>query len=116
MLRALTEALTNYDHAILIGSDCPSLTTTDISEAIQALQNEYDVVIAPAEDGGYVLIGLNYPNEELFTSIPWSTGEVMAETRQRANFAGLRLHELRAQWDVDTVEDWRRFLSVQRPA
>ena len=111
MLSALTKALSHYRYTLLIGCDCPSLTATDISEAFQALQAGNDVVIAPADDGGYVLIGMKQPHEILFTNITWGNSEVMSQTRTLANLAGLRLHELRSQWDVDTVEDWRRWIN-----
>lgn len=114
MLHAFSVALSHYRYALLIGCDCPSLTATDISDAFQTLQQGYDVVLAPAEDGGYVLIGMNQPHEILFTKISWSTPEVMSQTRRMANVAGLRVHELRCQWDVDTLEDWRRWMQKSK--
>lgn len=61
MHNALTDALSGYRHAVLIGCDCPSLTIDNFRQALSALQNISDSVIAPTEDGGYVLIGLNAP-------------------------------------------------------
>lgn len=110
MLNAFSDALSQYRHAILIGCDCPSLTVDDLQEALTALQNGQDAVIAPAEDGGYVLIGLNSPQPVLFEGIIWGSENVMAETRSRAKYASISLYELARQWDVDTAEDWARYL------
>ena len=110
MLNAFTEALAQYRHAILIGCDCPSLTFDDLQQALTALQNGKDVVIAPAEDGGYVLIGLNAPQPALFQNIEWGSEKVMAETRRRTAGVSLTIYELATQWDVDTPEDWARYL------
>lgn len=112
MHHALTEALAQYQHAILMGCDCPSLTWDDCRQALTALQQGLDLVIAPAEDGGYVLIGLNAPQPTLFENMHWGHGQVMAITRQRTANAALRVHELALQWDVDTVADWERFLAI----
>lgn len=109
MHNALADALSSYRHAVLIGCDCPSLTVADLRQALLLLQTGADVVIAPAEDGGYVLVGLNAPRADLFSGMAWSTPQVMPETRRRTNAAGLALHELGTQWDVDTLADWQRF-------
>lgn len=112
MHHALTGALAQYQHAILMGCDCPSLTWDDCRQALTALQQGLDLVVAPAEDGGYVLIGLNAPQPTLFENMHWGHGQVMAITRQRAANAALCVHELALQWDVDTVADWERFLAI----
>ncbi|MGZ4960326.1 MAG: TIGR04282 family arsenosugar biosynthesis glycosyltransferase [Methylomonas sp.] len=111
MLNAFSEALACYRHAILIGCDCPSLTVDDLSETLTALQVGYDAVFGPAEDGGYVLVGLNAPQPALFTGMTWGNQAVMAQTRRRAADASLKIYELTQQWDVDTAEDWARFCS-----
>lgn len=111
MSNALSGALTQYQHAVLIGCDCPSLTTDDLQRSFLALQNGQDVVVAPAEDGGYVLIGLSRPQPCLFSDMTWSNSTVMTVTWQRAARAGLTIHALAMQWDVDTINDWFRFLT-----
>lgn len=113
MHNAFVAALLRYRQAILIGCDCASMTADDLRQALVALQSGKDVVIAPAEDGGYVLIGLNAVRPILFSDMPWGSDRVMAETRRRINKAGLNLHELAQQWDVDTIEDWRRYLNLK---
>ena len=95
--------------AVIIGSDCPDVGVEDIQAAWTALWS-HDVVLGPATDGGYWLIGLREPHPELFEGISWSTGEVMRQTLERTRAAGLKTHLLRELADVDTEADWRRFL------
>ncbi|MBD9358308.1 TIGR04282 family arsenosugar biosynthesis glycosyltransferase [Methylomonas albis] len=109
MQSAFTEALQAYQHVVLIGCDCPSLTIENLQQAFAALIDGADLVLGPADDGGYVLIGMSQSQAELFVNMPWGSNAVMAQTRQRVIEAGLKLHELAEQWDVDTVDDWRRF-------
>lgn len=92
----------------IIGSDCPSVTSRDIEEAWSALETN-DVVIGPARDGGYWLIGLRQPQPTLFDGIAWSTETVLRETLHRAEVVGLRVKFLRELSDVDTEADWRAF-------
>jgi rSAM/selenodomain-associated transferase 1 len=115
MRNAFAEALMHYRQAILIGCDCPSLTADDLRRALTVLENGSDAVVSPATDGGYVLIGVKADQPVLFNDMPWGTAGVMAETRRRAREAGLSLHELEPQWDVDTIEDWLRYLDLQNP-
>jgi rSAM/selenodomain-associated transferase 1 len=112
MNHALNTALKNYKRAVLIGCDCPSFTNHDLALAISVLHDNTTAVFAPAEDGGYVLIGLNQPQPELFVAMPWGSELVMSETRARCQQLGLVYHELATQWDVDTPADWRRLLTV----
>jgi rSAM/selenodomain-associated transferase 1 len=93
---------------VLIGTDCPIVAPQDLTDAAAALADGADVVIAPAEDGGYGLIAARRPYAVLFDDMPWSTLEVAALTRVRARGAGLRLRELRTIWDVDTAADYDR--------
>ena len=96
---------------VLIGTDCPCLTADDLRRAAEALAGGWDTVIAPAEDGGYGLIGAVRPIPQLFDALPWSTPRVAALTRERAAAAGLALAELRQVWDVDTPDDYRRLVA-----
>ncbi|MDG2221593.1 MAG: TIGR04282 family arsenosugar biosynthesis glycosyltransferase [Rubripirellula sp.] len=97
--------------AILIGSDCPTLGTEEIETAIRLLQH-HQIVLAPAIDGGYTLIGLRGPwrsgekgHERLFQQIPWSTESVLEITRERIREAGLASAELPTMDDVDNRKD-----------
>ncbi|MCF7964119.1 MAG: TIGR04282 family arsenosugar biosynthesis glycosyltransferase [Methylobacter tundripaludum] len=109
MHHAFCSALADYSHALLMGCDCPSLTGQDLEQALAALNQKNEVVLAPAEDGGYVLIGFNRPQPELFDNMPWGTSRVLDETRDRIARHRLRHHELREQWDLDTPKDLERY-------
>lgn len=109
MHHALLCTLRKHRSAVLIGTDCPSLTAQDLESALRALEHGANIVLAPAEDGGYVLIGLDRPLPELFSAMPWGTAEVMQLTRARLAAQGLRHVELNSQWDVDTAEDFARY-------
>jgi hypothetical protein len=93
---------------LVIGSDCPALTPTHLRAAADALRDGADVVLIPAEDGGYVLIGARAPQAELFSGIAWGTASVLAETRARIEALGLTARELAPLWDVDTESDLMR--------
>jgi rSAM/selenodomain-associated transferase 1 len=98
------------ERVAVIGSDCPYVTPEDIRAAWSAL-SRCDVVLGPAGDGGYWLIGLRRVQPELFHDIPWSTDQVLHATMTRIQSAGLSVHLLRTLEDVDTEADWRRFLA-----
>jgi uncharacterized protein len=94
---------------LVIGTDCPALTAVHLRGAARALRDEgADVVLIPAEDGGYVLIGTRAAYPQLFSGIPWSTPRVLPETRTRVIAQRLRLAELPPLWDVDTEKDLAR--------
>jgi rSAM/selenodomain-associated transferase 1 len=111
MSAALNEGLQCYKQALLIGCDCPSFTTEDFEQAIVALKHGADVVLAPTEDGGYSLIGVNEPQAALLSDsdMPWGTSQVLAITRERITQQRLKGHEIRQQWDIDTPEDLARY-------
>ena len=94
--------------ALLIGTDCPALTVAEIRAAAIALREGHDAVFVPAEDGGYVLVGLARPCAALFEGIAWGSSRVMTQTRQRLHAAGMRWRELAMSWDVDRPEDVAR--------
>jgi rSAM/selenodomain-associated transferase 1 len=109
MHQAFCSALADYSHALLMGCDCPSLTEQDLEQALVALDQQNEVVLAPAQDGGYVLIGLSKPHSELFDNMPWGTSRVLELTRNRIERYQLRHYELSEQWDVDTPQDLERY-------
>ena len=92
---------------LVIGTDCPALTADHLRDAAEVL-GSYDAVLIPAEDGGYVLIGLRQPQPVLFAEIDWGTPTVMAETRFLLSAHNLTWRELPPLWDVDTPEDLER--------
>jgi uncharacterized protein len=89
----------------IVSSDVPGLPPGSLPAAFEALADGADVVLGPAVDGGYWLIGMSRPHEEAFADIPWSTPSVCATTRARCEAAGLQVHELDAWSDVDTAVD-----------
>lgn len=96
---------------VVIGTDCPDLNALLIAEAFQLLR-QHDLVLGPALDGGYYLIGLRRLIPELFTGIPWSTAEVVQQTITIAQRLGLPVAKLPLLSDIDRPED----LSVWKPA
>ena len=91
-----------YGAVCLLNADSPTLPTARLVEAAEALAAPGDrVVLGPAEDGGYYLIGLKAPHAAVFADIAWSTERVAEQTRQRVRESGLALVELPAWYDVD---------------
>jgi rSAM/selenodomain-associated transferase 2/rSAM/selenodomain-associated transferase 1 len=97
---------------LIMGTDCPMLSPGHLQQASAALA-EHDVVLIPAEDGGYVLIGLRRSAPEVFENITWSTPQVLEQTRQQLRLAGASWYELPALWDIDEPADWQRLASMQ---
>ena len=109
MLHGFASALdAGADQAVLIGSDCPAMTAEYIRQACAALRAS-DLVLGPAEDGGYVLIGCKQVYAELFANIPWGSDKVLARTLEQAEQLELSVTLLATLWDVDRPEDWARF-------
>ena len=109
MCNALAAALTHYGRVVLVGSDCPAIDRAYLALALRALEQQ-SLVLGPAEDGGYVLIGARTVCPEMFEAIPWGTGEVYAETSRRLRRLGRSWEELPALADVDRPADlggWR---------
>jgi rSAM/selenodomain-associated transferase 1 len=98
---------------LVIGTDCPALTPAHLRSAAERLR-ETNVVVYPAEDGGYVLIGMRAPLPALFAGMPWSTNDVMAETRRRMRRHKLTWQEPATLWDVDLPEDLARLRGLDR--
>ena len=107
MCFAMEQALRVYRHVALVGSDCMDLAVADIDLALEQLVAGNDVVLGPALDGGYYLIGLSRLYRQLFTGIEWGTDRVLEETRERVAQSGLKLYELPVRRDLDRPEDLR---------
>lgn len=93
---------------LVIGTDCPALTDIHLRGAANALREGTDVILIPAEDGGYVLIGTRTAQPALFAGIAWGTKTVLAETRARIIAQRLVLAERPPLWDIDTEADLAR--------
>lgn len=97
---------------LVIGTDCPALTPDHLRRAADTLRGGSDVVVFPAEDGGYVLIGMRAPEPSLFSNMRWSLPDVMAETRGRLALLGRTWQEPISLWDVDLPVDLDRLREI----
>lgn len=105
MESAFTEIFNyGYEEVMIIGSDCYELDYEIIEEGYKGLAN-HDLVIGPAEDGGYYLLGMKKLNSFLFRDKPWSTSSIYKLTLQEANSHGLSVYNLPTLGDIDTKED-----------
>ena len=112
MSHAIMSALQFAEHAVLIGADCPALNADDLEMAFNELQQGTDVVLGPAEDGGYYLIGMSSHHPRLFENIPWSTHKVLAATEMYLREQGLSWHSLPVHRDIDTAEDYAVYITM----
>ena len=108
MNNAFNELLNNYNKVVLIWSDLPEISTTIIDEAFEKLDS-CDLVIGPAEDGGYYLIALKAPQPSLFSTIEFSNAEVYERTLMCADNEKLKVAMLKKLRDVDTADDLAHF-------
>jgi uncharacterized protein len=104
-----------YGAACLVNSDSPTLPTAVLVEAARALALPGDrVVLGPAADGGYYLIGLKHPHRRLFEDIAWSTEQVFGQTLQRAAELDLDVVTLPTWYDVDDIASLRQLIDELR--
>lgn len=107
MLAAITQRTREgAERVVVIGTDCPSVDGDVVEHAFARLDSA-DVVLGPATDGGYYLIGMTRPRPEIFRDVPWSSPETLAITLERAEAHGLSVALLEERRDIDTIEDWR---------
>lgn len=111
MRRIATLGLAESDAVILIGNDCPAIDGDYLQAACSALHKQ-TVVIGPAEDGGYVLLGLRKIDATLFSDMPWGTERVLDMTLQRLQQLDWSPQLLPALWDVDRPEDLARLAAL----
>lgn len=104
MYHAVCESLERYRSVILVGSDCPGIDATYLRRAVFALQ-EAPLVLGPATDGGYVMIGAREIESDIFRDVPWGTDKVYARTRSALHRMGLMWAELPSLPDIDRPED-----------
>ncbi len=108
MQAAFQFALQKYDKAVIMGSDCASLTPEIVAEAFQKL-DEVPYVVGPAKDGGYYLLGMRQFSPSLFENIAWSTEEVLPTTLARIEALNESYHLLPELSDIDYEEDWLKY-------
>jgi uncharacterized protein len=115
MAHALACSLRTFLRVLLIGTDCPALSPDILRDAAHRLREDCAVVFVPAQDGGYVLVGLRDMMPEIFSDISWGAEVVMAQTRAHLRVQGIRWQELPLHADIDTPRDLPR-LKQTHPA
>jgi hypothetical protein len=109
MLNAIKDMLTMHtDGAIIIGSDCLDITPTHLLQAARALAN-HELVLLPALDGGYALIGCTRIEPGLFRDISWSSEQVLEQTLINATQLNYRVSLLETVRDIDTLQDVKQY-------
>lgn len=112
MRRAMQDAFDEgHREVLLTGTDLPALPRAHLVEALKLIK-DHDLVLGPTPDGGYYLIGLRRMIPDLFVGIAWSTPTVLAETRKKAEEAGLSLALLPECRDLDTLDDLKAFITL----
>ena len=111
--RMLAAASRANGPVLVMGTDCPPLTVAHLRRAADILRAGTDAVIVPAEDGGYVLIGMRAPQATIFASpVCWGSARVLGETRRWLSRSGLTWQEPFMLWDIDVPADLDRLKTV----
>ena len=105
MHNAITEELKTSDRVLLIGSDCLPMNITYIESAFSKLNSSRDIVLGPANDGGYVMIGMMKAYHNLFKNIEWGKSSVFESTVSKAQSLGVNIHLMESLIDVDDLQD-----------
>ena len=105
-----------YTLLVAIGMDCPEMMLSDIMEAFKRLENGTDVVLGPAEDGGYYLIAVKEPDCGIFSVEGWGTDSLLEKTLEKIEDLGLSHSLLDRKEDIDTLEDYEAWKSRVREA
>ena len=112
MQHAFETTLHSAPWAIILGTDCPALETSDVQQAVDAMRNGVDAVIGPAFDGGYYLLGLRRTSTSLFREMPWGTENVREITRKRLKKLGWSYTTTTWHHDLDRPEDLDHFQNL----
>jgi hypothetical protein len=112
MSNAITHMLGRYKKIIIIGTDAPALDGHMIADVIRELDDR-DVVLVPAEDGGYVLLGVSTYHAKMLVNVPWGSGQVLSRTVANIENLGLNYALLGECWDVDRPEDLQRYFELK---
>ncbi|HMR44417.1 MAG TPA: TIGR04282 family arsenosugar biosynthesis glycosyltransferase [Saprospiraceae bacterium] len=108
MEAAFAEVFQTHAPVLIIGSDCPGLSSDIIGQAFEQLTRS-DFVIGPAADGGYYLLGMQNFEPFVFKNMSWSHENVLRDTLQKISVAGKTCFLLPELTDIDTVDDWAKF-------
>jgi hypothetical protein len=112
---ASTLADTAVNAVVLVGADCPSVDAAYVAQALETLAEGAEVVIGPAEDGGYVLLGMRQARAELFSNVPWGEDTVFTATLANLEAVNIAPVILETRWDVDRPADLQRLPELQSP-
>ena len=112
MASAFEEGLYEKEFVIAIGGDCVSIDTPYLLNAAKLLADKKEVVIGPAEDGGYVLLGMKDFFPDIFQDIPWGSERVLSLSTQKLDQGHINYALLDFAWDVDTPADYYRYLEL----
>jgi len=113
LANAMCDVSDGHNHVVALGTDCPHMPTDVLTEAWNCLANSTtDVVLGPASDGGYYLIGWSTPHPEIVEPVEMSTPRVLADTIELAQRDHLALHLLTSQFDIDQIDDVHRLLDM----
>jgi glycosyltransferase A (GT-A) superfamily protein (DUF2064 family) len=104
-------AKTDAPPLLIVGTDCAVLAPGHLQEAARSLMT-HDICLIPAEDGGYVLIGMRKMIPEVFQEVAWSTSAVLAQTLSLCALAGASVAQLPSLWDIDEPADWQRWQAM----
>jgi rSAM/selenodomain-associated transferase 1 len=115
MYNAIRCGLARYANVILVGSDCPGIDESYLRQAVEALRTA-PVVLGPANDGGYVLIGARAIQPEMFKGMPWGGAQVFEKTTATLAREGIHWVALSHQADIDRPEDLPLWEALQRDA
>lgn len=113
MCNAFETVIQQHQYAVIIGSDCAALNAQIIEQAFDALTTN-DLVIGPAFDGGYYLLGMKQLHANLFQDIVWSTETVLRDTLLQAQKMDLSVHQLPILSDIDNETDWNNYLKTNQ--
>tara|TARA_R110002095_G_scaffold104458_1_gene91448 strand:- start:1372 stop:1977 length:606 start_codon:yes stop_codon:yes gene_type:complete len=111
MRNALAQGLRTHRKVVLIGSDCPVFTEGYLSAAFDSLDLA-DMVLGPAEDGGFVLLGGKKVHEKMFYGVNWGNNSVLDRTTLSFDRLGLTYELLATLWDVDVLADYKRWKTI----
>ncbi len=114
MQHAVTEELKTFNRAVIVGSDCLDMTADYITDAFSRMNSQREIVLGPATDGGYVLIGMSKVHSTLFNNIAWGTSHVLEQTLKNAAAANITAHLLPPLVDVDCVQDLQTLQKANR--
>ena len=114
MQHAITSELKAFNRVVVIGSDCLDITAEYINDAFSQINSQRKIVLGPASDGGYILIGMSRLHSTLFRNISWGTSHVLKQTLKNATTSYITTHLLPPLVDVDRVQDLQALQRADR--